>query len=38
MGDTGAGAMAAPVDTSWGERNQRFGAKDGLQLALFESG
>jgi hypothetical protein len=35
---TGAGAqaLAPPVDTPWGDRNQRFTAKDGLQLTLFQ--
>ncbi|MGZ8612433.1 MAG: VOC family protein [Actinomycetota bacterium] len=32
---TGAGAMSAPVETPWGDRNQRFAAKDGMQLTLF---
>jgi predicted enzyme related to lactoylglutathione lyase len=36
---TGSGgeAMAAPVDTPWGDKNQRFRAKDGMQLTLFQS-
>jgi predicted enzyme related to lactoylglutathione lyase len=36
---TGAGgkAMASPVDTPWGDTNQRFRAKDGMQLTLFQS-
>jgi predicted enzyme related to lactoylglutathione lyase len=36
---TGAGgeAMAPPVDTPWGDTNQRFRAKDGMQLTLFQS-
>jgi catechol 2,3-dioxygenase-like lactoylglutathione lyase family enzyme len=34
--ETGAQAMAHPVDTPWGDRNQRFRAKDGLQLTLFQ--
>ncbi len=33
---TGAEPMAAPVETPWGDRNQRFRAKDGLQLTLFQ--
>ncbi len=33
----GAVPLAAPVVTPWGDRNQRFRAKDGLQLTLFES-
>jgi predicted enzyme related to lactoylglutathione lyase len=35
---TGAGAeaLAPPVDTPWGDRNQRFVASDGLQLTLFQ--
>jgi catechol 2,3-dioxygenase-like lactoylglutathione lyase family enzyme len=35
--ETGAEPMAAPVETPWGDRNQRFTAKDGLQLTLFQS-
>lgn len=34
---TGAEPVAEPVDTPWGDRNQRFRAKDGLQLTLFEA-
>ena len=34
---TGAEPLAAPVETPWGDRNQRFRAKDGLQLTLFHS-
>lgn len=34
---TGAEPMADPVETPWGDRNQRFRAKDGLQLTLFQS-
>lgn len=36
---TGSGgeAMAPPVDTPWGDKNQRFRAKDGMQLTLFQS-
>ena len=37
VADTGAEAMAAPVETPWGNRNQRFRAKDGMQLTLFQS-
>ena len=33
----GAEPMAGPVDTPWGDRNQRFRAADGLQLTLFQS-
>jgi hypothetical protein len=36
-GQTGAKALAAAVDTPWRDRNQRFVAKDGLQLTLFQS-
>ena len=35
--ETGAEPLAAPVETPWGDRNQRFRAKDGLQLTLFQS-
>jgi predicted enzyme related to lactoylglutathione lyase len=35
--DTGAEALAAPVETPWGNHNQRFRAKDGTQLTLFRS-
>ena len=35
--ETGAKAMAAPVETPWRDHNQRFRAKDGLQLTLFQS-
>jgi catechol 2,3-dioxygenase-like lactoylglutathione lyase family enzyme len=31
-----AAAMAGPVETPWGDRNQRFRARDGLQLTLFQ--
>ncbi len=34
---SGAEAMAAPVETPWGDHNQRFRAKDGMQLTLFQS-
>ena len=33
----GAEALAGPVDTPWGDRNQRFQAPDGLQLTLYRS-
>jgi catechol 2,3-dioxygenase-like lactoylglutathione lyase family enzyme len=33
----GAEAMAAAVQTPWGDRNQRFRTKDGLQLTLFQT-
>jgi len=32
----GAEAMAAPVETPWGDHNQRFRTKDGMQLTLFQ--
>jgi catechol 2,3-dioxygenase-like lactoylglutathione lyase family enzyme len=35
--DMGAEGMAAPVATPWGDRNQRFRTKDGLQLTLFQT-
>lgn len=31
----GAAAVAAPVDTPWGDRNARVVAPDGMQLTLF---
>jgi catechol 2,3-dioxygenase-like lactoylglutathione lyase family enzyme len=34
---SGAKALAAAVDTPWGDRNQRFVAGDGLQLTLFQT-
>lgn len=37
VADAGAEALADPVDTPWGDRNQRFRARDGLQLTLFQS-
>lgn len=37
VAETGAEAMAAPVETPWGDHNQRFRAKDGMQLTLFQS-
>jgi len=33
---TGGAPMADAVETPWGDRNQRFRAKDGLQLTLFQ--
>jgi catechol 2,3-dioxygenase-like lactoylglutathione lyase family enzyme len=33
---TGAEQMATPVETPWGDRNQRFRTKDGMQLTLFQ--
>ena len=33
---TGAEPLAAPVEAPWGDRIQRFRAKDGLQLTLFQ--
>jgi lactoylglutathione lyase len=33
----GAEALAGPVDTPWGDRNQRFQAQDGLQFTLYRS-
>jgi hypothetical protein len=35
--ETGAAAMAAAVETRWGDHNQRFRAKDGTQLTVFQS-
>jgi predicted enzyme related to lactoylglutathione lyase len=37
VAQTGATAMAASVETPWGDHNQRFRAKDGMQLTLFQS-
>jgi lactoylglutathione lyase len=37
VAETGGEAMAPPVDTPWGDKNQRFRAKDGMQLTLFQS-
>ena len=34
---TGAQPMAAPVETPWGDHNQRFRARDGVQLTLFQA-
>jgi catechol 2,3-dioxygenase-like lactoylglutathione lyase family enzyme len=33
----GAAPMANPVRTPWGDRNQRFRARDGMQLTLFQA-
>jgi catechol 2,3-dioxygenase-like lactoylglutathione lyase family enzyme len=38
VSDTGAGPVASPVETPWGDRNQRFMMRDGLQMTLFETG
>ena len=35
--DAGATAVAAAVDTPWGDRNARVAAPDGMQLTLFSS-
>jgi len=37
VAETGAEPMAPAVETPWGDRNQRFRAKDGMQLTLFQS-
>jgi uncharacterized glyoxalase superfamily protein PhnB len=37
VAETGAEPMAPPVETPWGDRNQRFRTKDGMQLTLFHS-
>lgn len=37
VAEAGGEALAPPVDTPWGDRNQRFRAKDGMQLTLFRS-
>jgi predicted enzyme related to lactoylglutathione lyase len=37
VAEAGAKAMADPVETPWGDHNQRFRAKDGMQLTLFQS-
>ncbi len=34
--ETGAAPLANPVETPWGDRNQRFRAKDGFQLTLYQ--
>lgn len=36
--EAGGEALAPPVDTPWGDRNQRFLPQDGLQLTLFQGG
>jgi predicted enzyme related to lactoylglutathione lyase len=36
VAQAGGQAMAPPVDTPWGDENQRFRAKDGMQLTLFQ--
>jgi catechol 2,3-dioxygenase-like lactoylglutathione lyase family enzyme len=38
LSDTGAEPVASPVATPWGDRNQRFMMRDGLQMTLFETG
>jgi catechol 2,3-dioxygenase-like lactoylglutathione lyase family enzyme len=38
VSDAGGEAISVPVDTPWGDRNQRFTTPDGLQLTLFETG
>jgi len=35
---SGAEAVADPVTTPWGDRNQRLRATDGMQLTLFQAG
>jgi uncharacterized glyoxalase superfamily protein PhnB len=37
VAESGAEPMAPVVQTPWGDRNQRFRAKDGMQLTLFQS-
>lgn len=37
VAQAGAEPVAAPVDTPWGDRNQRFRPRDGLALTLFQS-
>jgi catechol 2,3-dioxygenase-like lactoylglutathione lyase family enzyme len=37
VAETGAEPIAPAVETPWGDRNQRFRAKDGMQLTLFRS-
>ncbi len=34
--EAGAEPLAAPVETPWRDRNQRFRAKDGFQLTLYQ--
>jgi predicted enzyme related to lactoylglutathione lyase len=36
VAETGAESMAPAVETPWGDRNQRFRTKDGMQLTLFQ--
>ncbi len=36
VSEAGAQPVAAPVQTPWGDRNQRFRTKDGTQLTLFQ--
>ena len=36
--EAGAIAVAAPVDTPWGDHNARVQAPDGMQLTLFTPG
>lgn len=35
---SGAEVQAEPVETPWGDRNQRFRTANGMQLTLFSSG
>jgi len=35
--EAGAEPLAEPVETSWGDRNQRFRDPDGLQLTLYQA-
>jgi NAD(P)-dependent dehydrogenase (short-subunit alcohol dehydrogenase family) len=35
--ETGASSLNGPVDTPWGDRNQRLQGVDGLHLTLFET-
>jgi len=37
VADAGGEALAEPVETPWGNRNQRFRGEDGLQLTLSQS-
>jgi len=37
VSDAGAEPVASPVETPWGDRNQRLMTRDGLQLTLFET-
>ena len=36
--ERGARAVGVPVETPWGDRNQRLRAPDGMQLTLFGQG